>query len=119
MSTLLSSDGTGAVLALEAANTGVGVTKLAWYEPPLIVRSPPTWRCWRVCGGKPLPENRWPNVTTSTLVADGGKSPGHMRASAAAVASVLPNATHQTMPGQTHIFKAKALAPVLRDFLLG
>jgi hypothetical protein len=57
-------------------------------------------------------------MTMPTLVADGGKSPDYMRASAAAVAAVLPNATYQTVPGQTHIIKAKALAPVLRDFLL-
>ena len=41
------------------------------------------------------------------------------RNSAAAVAAVLPNARHETVPGQTHLVKAKALAPVLRSFFLG
>ena len=169
----------GAVLALEAANTGVGATKLALYEPPLIVddqHAPapasaladmrrlvaqdrrgdavtafmrsvdvpgfflalmkvfPAWK--RLKGvahtlpndlalleglrtGEPVPDDRWTAASMPTLVADGGKSPGHMRASAAAVASAVPNGTYQTIPGQTHIIKAKALAPVLRDFFLG
>jgi hypothetical protein len=50
------------------------------------------------------------------LVAGGGKSPAYVRNSAAALAEVLPNATHMTVPGQTQLVKAKALAPVLRDF---
>lgn len=169
----------GAVLALEAANTGVGATKLAMYEPPLVVdgqHAPapatvlpdmrrliaedrrgdavttfmrsvdvpgfaitmmkllPVWKKLKgvahtlpgdlalvegLRSGKPLPEDRWTAATMPTLVADGGKSPGYMRASAAAMASVLPNATYRTVPGQTHIIRAKALAPVLRDFFLG
>lgn len=169
----------GAVLALEAANTGVGVTKLALYEPPLIVddqhapapasalidmrrlvsedrRSDavktfmrsvdvpgfmitmmtwfPVWKKLKAVShtlpndlalieglrsGKPLPEDRWTATMMPTLVADGGKSPGYMRAGAAAMASVLPNATYQTVPGQTHLVKAKVLAPVVRDFFLG
>jgi pimeloyl-ACP methyl ester carboxylesterase len=168
----------GAVLALEAANTGVGATKLAMYEPPLIVddqHAPapestladmrrliaedrrgdavtaflrsvdvpgfaitmmhllPAWKKLKgvahtlpndlalLAGlrqGEPLPADRWPAATLPTLVADGGKSPTYMRNSAAAVASVLPNATYRTVPGQTHLVRAKALAPVLRDFFL-
>jgi pimeloyl-ACP methyl ester carboxylesterase len=169
----------GAVLALEAANTGVGATKLAMYEPPLIVddqhapapesaladmrrliaedrrgdavtafmrsvdvpgffvammRLLPVWKKLKGVAhtlpndlelveglrqGKPLPVDRWTSATLPTLVADGGKSPAYMRNSAAAVASVLPNARYVTVPGQTHLVKAKALAPVLRDFFLG
>src|SRR5262245_39619495 len=141
----------GAVLALEAANTGVGATKLAMYEPPLIVDgqhapAPPTaladmrrlvaqdrrgdavtafmrsvdvpgfgitmmkllpvWKKLKGVAhtipndlalveglreGKPLPGDRWTAATMPTLVADGGKSPGYMRASAAGMAAVLPN----------------------------
>jgi pimeloyl-ACP methyl ester carboxylesterase len=166
----------GAVLALEAANSGVGVTKLAMYEPPLIVddtHSPapesmladirallaagrrgdvvkkfmrsvdvpafgiavmrllPAWKKLKgvahtlpndlalLAGlrqGRPLPADRWTAATMPTLVADGGRSPAHMRNSAAAVAAVLPNARYETVPGQTHLVRAKALAPVLRDF---
>jgi hypothetical protein len=34
----------------------------------------------------------------------------------AALSEVLPNATYLTVPGQTHLVKSKALAPVLREF---
>jgi len=168
----------GAVLALEAANAGVGATKLAMYEPVLIVddqhapapesaladmrrliaedrrgdavatfmrsvdvpgfavalmRLLPVWKKLKGVAhtlpndlalvegmrqGKPLPADRWPAATLPTLVANGGKSPTYLRNSAAAVAAVLPNATHRTVPGQTHLVKATALAPVLRDFFL-
>jgi pimeloyl-ACP methyl ester carboxylesterase len=169
----------GAVLALEAADKGVGATRLAMYEPPLIVdgtHAPapesaladmrrlvaedrrgdavaafmrsvdvpgaivammklfPVWKKLKGVAhtlpndlvlleglrqGRPLPADRWTTTTMPTLVADGGKSPEYMRNGAAALAEVLPNATHRTIPGQTHIVKAKALAPVLRDFFLG
>lgn len=169
----------GAVLALAAANAGVGVTKLAMYEPPLIVddnhaptpdsylaemrqlvaenrrgdavtkfmrlvdvpafgifvmRLMPPWKKLKAVAhtlpndielvaefqrGRPLPENRWTSATMPALVADGGKSPVHMRNGAAALAAVLPNATHTTVPGLTHLYKAPVLAPVLRDFLAG
>ncbi|MFI7676275.1 alpha/beta fold hydrolase [Actinophytocola sp. NPDC049390] len=169
----------GAMLALEAANAGIGVTKLAMYEPPLIVddtHAPapetalaemralvaenrrgdavktfmksvdvpgfalvmmqllPVWKKLKGVAhtlpndlvlveglrqGRPLPSDRWTTATMPTLVADGGKSPDYMRNSAAALAAVLPNARHETVPGQTHLVKAKALAPVLRSFFLG
>jgi pimeloyl-ACP methyl ester carboxylesterase len=169
----------GAMLALEAANAGVGATKLAMYEPPLIVdgtHAPapestlpemrrmvaenrrgdavkafmksvdvpgfailmmqlmPVWKKLKGVAhtlpndlvlveglrqGRPLPTDRWTTATMPTLVADGGKSPEYMRNSAAALAKVLPNARHETVPGQTHLVKAKALAPVLRAFFLG
>jgi pimeloyl-ACP methyl ester carboxylesterase len=169
----------GAVLALEAANAGVGVTRLAMYEPPLIVdgtHAPapesalpemralvaadrrgdavqafmrsvdvpgfalvmmkllPAWKKLKGVAhtlpndlvlleglrqGRPLPRDRWTTATMPTLVADGGKSPDYLRNSAAALAEVLPNATHRTVAGQTHLVKAKALAPVLREFFLG
>jgi pimeloyl-ACP methyl ester carboxylesterase len=168
----------GAMLALEAANTGVGALKLAMYEPTLIVddtHAPapesaladmrglvaqdrrgdavtsfmrsvdvpgfgivlmkllPAWKKLKGVAhtlpndlvlleglrqGKPLPTDRWTSATMPTLVADGGKSPAYMRNSASSMAKVLPNATHTTLPGQTHLVKAKALAPVLRDFFL-
>jgi hypothetical protein len=52
-----------------------------------------------------------------TLVLDGGKSPPWMRNGARALADVLPNATYQSLPGQTHMVKAAVLAPVLAGFL--
>jgi pimeloyl-ACP methyl ester carboxylesterase len=168
----------GAMLALEAANNGVGIAKLAMYEPPLIVdgtREPlpadytdrldamiaegrngdavrsfmrfvevpgfalvlmrllPVWSKLAAVAptlrydfalmhelqrGRPLPETRWSAATQPTLVADGGKSPVWMRNGVAGLADVLPDATYRTLPGQTHLVKPKALAPVLREFFL-
>lgn len=169
-------ESSGAMLALEAANQGVGATKLAMYEPPLIVdgthapaptdelavmqglvaadrRSDavktfmrsvdvpgvavlmmqllPVWKKLKGVAhtlpndlalveglrvGRPLPTDRW-TLSVPTLVAAGGKSPEYLRNSARTMAEVLPNASYQTLPGQTHIVKASALAPVLREFL--
>jgi pimeloyl-ACP methyl ester carboxylesterase len=166
----------GAMLALEAVNQGVGATKLAMYEPPLIVdgthapapadalavmqglvaadrRSDavktfmrsvgvpgvgllimqllPVWKKLKGIAhtlpndlalveglrlGRPLPTDRWTH-SVPTLVADGDKSPEYMRNSARAMAEVLPNASYKSLPGQTHLVKASALAPVLREFL--
>jgi pimeloyl-ACP methyl ester carboxylesterase len=167
----------GAALALEAANSGLPVTKLAVYEAPFVVddtRPPvpadfvaqldrmiaedrrgdavkafmssgvrlpamvvslmrllPAWTRLKgvahtlpydmrimgdTQGGKPLPADRWAAVTVPTLVIDGGKSPQWMRNGMQALADVLPNAQHRTLAGQTHLVKAKALAPVLTEF---
>ena len=167
----------GAVLALEAANRGSSIEKLALYEAPFIVddsRSPvrddylgrlerlvasgrrgdairlfmregvglpavfvalmrlmPAWSKLKAVAhtlpydaafvddyrkGKPLPTERWTSVTMPTLVAVGGKSPDWMRNGMQELADVLPNATSDTLEGQTHIVKAQALAPVLVEF---
>jgi pimeloyl-ACP methyl ester carboxylesterase len=170
----------GAVLALEAANRGLSIEKLALYEAPFIVddsRSPvpddylrrleglvasdrrgdavrlfmregvglpavfvfmmrlmPAWSKLKAVAhtlpydaafvddyqkGKPLPAERWTSVTMPTLVAVGGKSPDWMRHAMQELADVLPDATHNTLEGQTHIVKAEALAPVLVEFFEG
>ncbi|RZQ60577.1 alpha/beta fold hydrolase [Amycolatopsis suaedae] len=67
--------------------------------------------------GEPLPAGRWSSVTMPVLVADGGKSPEYMRNAQRAIAAVLPDATHRTVPGQTHMVKAPVLAPVVAEFL--
>ena len=46
----------------------------------------------------------------------GGKSPAWLQNAAQALAHALPGASHRTLPGQTHIVKAKPLAPVLAFF---
>ena len=167
----------GAVLALDAAAHGLPITKLALYEPPVIVdesRAPlpadyrktliellhagrrgdmakffmrqvgvpgfliaimPLFPAWRkqkrvahtlvydatfmegLQAGKPPPAERWASVQVPTLIADGGKSPPWLHNGADAVAALLPNASRQTVPGQTHMVKAKALGPVMTDFL--
>lgn len=69
--------------------------------------------------GKPLPQGKWSAATMPALVVDGSKSPAWMRAGMAALADALPAAEYRTLAGQTHIVKAEALAPVLREFFAG
>ena len=66
--------------------------------------------------GRPLPAGRWASLTAPTLVIAGGKSPAWLQNATRAVAQALPGASHQTLPGQTHIVKPKPLAPVLAEF---
>jgi pimeloyl-ACP methyl ester carboxylesterase len=67
--------------------------------------------------GRPLPAGQWDAVTVPVLVLDGSKSPVAMRHAARALASVLPNARHQTMEGQSHRNPSwKTIAPVLAGF---
>src|SRR5215469_15508331 len=66
--------------------------------------------------GRPLQPGRWASLTAPALVVVGGKSPAWLQNATRALAQVLPGASHRTLPGQTHIVKAKALAPVLADF---
>jgi len=69
--------------------------------------------------GEPLPANVWPRVTMPTLVMDGGKSPKWMRNAMRDLANKLPNAKYQTLPGQTHMIKPKALLGPLVEFFKG
>ncbi|MCR6490386.1 alpha/beta hydrolase [Amycolatopsis sp. OK19-0408] len=169
----------GAALALEAANQGLPVPKLAVYEPPFIIddtRAPvgadyatrldsalaegkrgkavkmfmtegvglgkatvavmrimPFWSKLKkvahtlpydtaVMGGhqsgRPLPR-AWPQVTMPALAIDGDRGPAWMRNGVKTLAQILPSAEYRTLPGQTHIVKAPALAPVLTEFFLG
>jgi pimeloyl-ACP methyl ester carboxylesterase len=168
----------GAALALEAANRGLGIEKLALYEAPFIVddkiaarpadyvdrldamiaaddrsaavrtfmktvgmpgilialmRITPAWKKvkstahtlpydFRVLGdtgsGKPLPADRWTSVTAPALVMDGGKSPAWMRNGMRQLSEVL-GAPYRTLPGQTHMLKPQAVAPVLTEFFGG
>ncbi|MEU4578278.1 alpha/beta fold hydrolase [Nonomuraea sp. NPDC023979] len=66
--------------------------------------------------GKPLPEHEWDAVKVPALVIDGGKSPAWIRNGAADLARVLPDAAARTLDGQTHLVKARVLAPVLKGF---
>lgn len=67
--------------------------------------------------GRPLPKDRWTAITAPTLVIAGGKSPTWMKNAQLALVEVLPSAEHRVLPGQMHIVKAEALAPMLSDFL--
>jgi pimeloyl-ACP methyl ester carboxylesterase len=66
--------------------------------------------------GKPLPRDMWRQSRAQALVADGGKSPAWMRNAQSAVARQL-GARYQTLPGQTHMVKADAQAPMIKAFL--
>lgn len=66
--------------------------------------------------GRPLPEGQWDSIKVPTLVADGAKSPAWIRNGATDLGRVLPNAERRTLPGQTHMVKPQALAPVLKEF---
>lgn len=67
--------------------------------------------------GVPLDNSRWSSVTAPALVMDGGKSPQYMRNAARALSEALPKAEYRTIPGQTHIIKAAALAPAIKQHL--
>lgn len=66
--------------------------------------------------GEQLDVSRWATVTIPVLAMAGAKSPAWIRSSMAALADALPSARYQTLAGQTHLVKAKALAPVLAEF---
>jgi pimeloyl-ACP methyl ester carboxylesterase len=66
--------------------------------------------------GRPLPAARWPGTKVKTLVIAGGKSPAFFHMGTRMLADLLPDAEHRVLDGQTHMVKAKALAPVLIDY---
>ena len=94
----------GGTLALEAARRGVAMERLAVYETPSDFQQ-----------GWPLPEGYYGEVKPETLVIAGGKSPEYMRNAQAAVAAQLPHGRLLTLPGQTHMVKAKPTTPALLD----
>jgi len=63
--------------------------------------------------GRPLPAGHYGTVEPETLVIAGGKSPEYMRNAQAAIAAQLPHGRLATLPGQTHMIKARATTPVL------
>ncbi len=65
--------------------------------------------------GRPLPEDYYAEVKPETVVIAGGKSPAYMKNAQAAVAAQLPHGRLLTLPGQTHMVKAKATVPALLD----
>ncbi|GAB2646262.1 alpha/beta fold hydrolase [Kribbella swartbergensis] len=69
------------------------------------------------CFGEPLDASQWATVDRPVLVVSGGKSPGWMKTSVKALASAVPGAKHEEVPGQNHVIKASAIAPVISGFL--
>jgi pimeloyl-ACP methyl ester carboxylesterase len=66
--------------------------------------------------GKPLSADYWAKVKVPVLVAAGGASPAFFHNTADALAKALPNASRQTLAGQTHQVDPNVLAPVLIGF---
>ena len=66
--------------------------------------------------GRPLTSAEWAAVKVPTLVAAGAKSPAWMTNGTRALAGALPDATYRTLPGQNHMVKAQAIAPMLTEF---
>jgi pimeloyl-ACP methyl ester carboxylesterase len=66
--------------------------------------------------GEPVPAGRWGSVSAPTLVLAGGKSPDWLRNGARALADAIPGAKLRVLEGQTHMLKAKVVAPVVSEF---
>jgi len=69
-----------------------------------------------IMGDYSLPAERIADINVPTLVMDGGASFSFLRATADAIAKILPNGQRHTLEGQTHNVAPEAIAPVLRDF---
>jgi len=67
--------------------------------------------------GRPLEAAHWGAVSVPTLVMVGGKSPAWMANGMRSLAELLPDGRLQVLEGQTHMVKAKALAPAVKPFL--
>jgi pimeloyl-ACP methyl ester carboxylesterase len=69
--------------------------------------------------GRPLPADRWRDATAPALVITGGKSEPWMHRGSEQLADVLADAEHVVLDGQSHMVKAKALAPLLAEYFAG
>lgn len=67
---------------------------------------------------KPIPKGRWSHATMPALVMGGSKSDTWMQNAQKAIAENLPNARHETLPGQNHMVPASAIAPKIKEFVL-
>ncbi|MET9631495.1 alpha/beta hydrolase [Lentzea sp. NPDC006480] len=98
---------------------GLAIMKLTpvWKKLKLVAHTLP-WDL-RILGddgrGSSLPADRW-NIKVPTLVMNGGKSPDYLRNTMKNVAEVLGDVEYQELPGQTHMLKSSAAAPVLVEF---
>ncbi len=68
--------------------------------------------------GHESPIPRWSTSVVPTLIMDGGRSPQWMRSSQRNIAGAIPGAHYRTIPGQTHMLKPDAIAPILREFFV-
>jgi len=63
------------------------------------------------------PAGTWSNATMPVLDIGGGKSDAWMQNAQIAISKALPNARHETLPGQNHMVAASAIAPRIKEFL--
>jgi pimeloyl-ACP methyl ester carboxylesterase len=123
MDTLLAQGGRGAAVSLFMSK-GVGLPGFvvammhlmpAWSKLKAVAHTLPYDTAFTapLQRGEPLPRDRWAGVTVPTAVVAGTKSPRWMRTAMRELAAVIPGAEHHDLPGQTHIVKPAALAPVL------
>ncbi|WP_329003073.1 alpha/beta hydrolase [Kribbella sp. NBC_00709] len=68
------------------------------------------------CFGDPMDASQWAAIQQPVQVVNGGKSPAWMKTSTRALADAIPGAGHTEVPGQNHVIKATAIAPVIADF---
>ncbi|MGM1061757.1 alpha/beta fold hydrolase [Saccharothrix sp. Mg75] len=66
--------------------------------------------------GTPPAADRWAGARVPALVIAGGKSPEYLRTAQRHLADALPHGELTVLPGQTHMVKAAATAPVLVEF---
>ena len=66
--------------------------------------------------GAPFTHGEWDGVKAPVLVAAGGKSPAWITNAARALGDALPDAAYRALPGQNHMVKAQAIAPVLTEY---
>lgn len=78
---------------------------------------------WDICieqqQGRALRAGLYDTSVVPTLVVAGGKSPAFMKNAQAAITEAVPHGRYLELPGQTHMIKAKVLAPVVTEYLLG
>lgn len=71
-----------------------------------------------VMAGFHVPTARLAQVNVPTLVATGTKSPQNLQDTSKAIAKIIPNAQHRSLPKQNHGVKPEAIANVIAEFCL-
>jgi len=90
------------------------VMRSSWKKNELVAHTLPY--DLMILGDRSVLKERSNLITVPTLVIGGEKSPGGLRNAVAAVATALPNAHSQMLPGQSHMIAAPVLAPILVAF---
>jgi len=119
-----------ALLAEDRRGDAVELAMTTFGTPPEMlagIKKSPVWPLFEaiaptlaydgaIMGDGTIPAAILQKVTVPTLIVDGGNSPDFMHDAADQAAALLPNATRQTLEGQSHDYAAEVLAPVLIDF---